>query len=523
MEFEKQYFFTKDFIQSPKGGVITFKTKPYDHQLQCLAKYGDREYFALLADMGTGKTWIIINNYAYLFARGKVANMLVVAPNGVQWNWVQNEIKMHLPDKVAPFVMWAGYSGAMNKSDKDKLNALFDVRARINNNINMGKILCVNWESLSNKKGCELINNFLNMSDRNMIVLDESDYCKSPTAKRTKFVMEIAKRARYKRIMTGTPITNSPFDAWTQFNFLNENILGAPSFVAFKCRYGVFLPQNNPLVQAIKAKSRSRQALVQATKDGHPVYKNLEHLQGLIKPFSFRVLKEDCLDLPPKIYKNIYIELTKKQRAAYDIAKKEGIIQLDNDSVPILNKIAILTKLCQMTGNNVITPDGINNKIDLENNPKLEKCIELVQQFLSLNKQIIIWARYRHEILDIAEALGKIHVPTSVYFGGVSETDKRSAIDEFQLGTTKVFVANQQSGGTGITLTKASIVIYYSNSFSLHDRLQSEDRCYRIGQTDNKVIYINLLAKDTVDESIQRCLDNKLDVASAITHFKSLI
>lgn len=512
------YIFNEDCIVSPKGGKIEFKTKPYKHQLYCLSKYGDMEVFALLADMGTGKTWIIINNYAYLFAKGKVKNMLVIAPNGVQWNWVNNEIKLHLPERVAEHVTWAGYSGNMNKADKTNLNNLFSIKAA-----ELGKILCVNWESLSNKRGVDLINSFLDLSDKNMIVLDESDYCKTPTAKRTKVVMDIAKKSLYRRIMTGTPITNSPFDAWTQFNFLSDKILNAPSFVSFKCRYGVFLPQNNPLVQAIKAKSRSSKALVQATKDGHPVYKNLDQLQRLIIPYSFRVLKQDCLDLPPKIYKNIYIELTKKQLGAYTIAKTDGIIQLQNDSVPILNKIAILTKLCQMTGNNVILPDGTNCKIDPDNNPKLEKCVELVKQFLDLKKQVIVWARYRNEIMDIVSALRENNIPTTMYFGGVNDQEKREAINSFQLGTYKVFVANQQSGGTGITLTKASVVIYYSNSFSLHDRLQSEDRCHRIGQTDNKVLYINLLAKNTVDESIQRCLDNKFDVASAITHFKSLL
>lgn len=512
------YQFLDDGVLSPKGGKMPFKTKPFKHQLKCLKEYGERKYFALLADMGTGKTWIIINDFAYLFCRGLVRDLLVIAPNGVQWNWVKNELATHLPEPVQNKVIYAGYSGAMNKKEKDNLQGLFSIKAR-----GLGRILCVNWESLSNAKGTELINNFLTEPARTMIVLDESDYCKNPTSKRAKFVQSLADKAAYKRIMTGTPINNSPFDAWMQFNFLDPSILKAPSFIGFKCRYGVFLSQENPLVRAIRAKTRARRAMVQAVEHGHPVYKNLDELKNLIAPHSFRVLKSDCLDLPPKVYKNIYVDMTAKQAQAYKKMCREGILLLENKELTVLNKISILTKLCQIAGNNCILPDGTCEKVDSDHNPKLEKCIELIKQAINLDKQVIVWARYRAEIYDITKALQLEGIPAGVYFGDTSHLDRITNINDFQSGALKVFVANAQSAGTGLTLTAASVVIYYSNSFSLHDRLQSEDRAHRIGQKDNKVLYINLLARDTVDEHIQNCLSNKLDVANTVTAFKSLL
>lgn len=502
--------------------AFEFKTKPYEHQLRCLQQFANRYYYALLAEMGTGKTWIAINNFAYLFYTGRVNKMLVIAPNGVQWNWVKRELPEHLIEynsKLQMGVKWAGYSGGMGVRDNKLFKAFMDAPL-FEYGWKYGKILCMNWESLSTAKGQSIAEAFLATGkEKNMIALDESDYCKNPDAKRTKFVMKLGELAKYKRIMTGTPITNSPFDAYSQFNFLSPKILGISSFYAFKTRYGVFLPPSSPLVQAIKARTRARNVLVPLQVNGHPVYKNLDDLKRKIETVSFRVTKAECLDLPPKVYINEYVDLTKKQKQIYKQVRDEGILQLQDAEVPILNKISILTKLCQITGNNFKLPDGTDYIIDTEHNPKLERLLDLVGQLVNNQQKVIVWCRYRAEIEQIAAALANLGYIVGTYYGDTKESERKTLIDEFQKGVVDVFISNPQSGGTGITLTAASTVIYYSNSFSLHDRLQSEDRAHRIGQDAGKVMYINILARNTIDELIQKALDNKNDVAKYITSF----
>lgn len=508
------YIFSSQGIKSPKGGFLAFSTAPYQHQLQCLAEFGDRRYFALLAEMGTGKTWIAINNYAYLLAKGEVQNMLVVAPNGVQWNWVKNELPKHLPQQLQSKVAWAGFSGGMRKAEQEAVKSLLEHAGVV------PSVLCVNWTALSHQRTTAIVKQFLAANPDVMVVLDESDYCKNPGTKIAKAVQEIlAPAAKYRRIMTGTPITNSPFDAWTQFNFLSTGILNCNSYIAFKRRHGVFLPANHPIVRSIQGHQRGAILIPAKDAQGRALYQNLDKLTEAIAPVSFRVQKSDCLDLPPKVYTNLYVDLTPTQRRVYDLACKESIMELQDEAEPITSKIAILTYLCQLTGNHYSTSLlslGQSSEVDPAHNPKLERALELAQAVLVQGQQLIIWARYRAEIQDLIKGCEVRGLPAVSYYGDTNQAARQEAIAAFEDGTAKVFIANPQSAGTGLTLVAASVVLYYSNSFSLHDRLQSEDRCHRIGQ-QRTVEYINLMARDTIDEHITAVLSNKQDVAASIT------
>ena len=517
-----EYLFTPEGIKSPKGGFLRFSTAPYAHQLRCLEQFGDSKYFALLAEMGTGKTWIIINNYAYLLAKGDVRNMLVVAPNGVQWNWVKNELPAHLPAALSKKVLWAGFSGNMLKRERDALDALLSTAAAA------PSVLCVNWNALSYDRGVEVIRTFLAADESVMVVLDESDFCKNPATKVTKTVLDVlAPAAKYRRIMTGTPIVNSPFDAWSQFNFLSPAILNSPSYVAFKRRHGVFLPVTHPLVRAVQGHSRGAPLIPAKDSAGHAIYKNLDKLTAAIEPVSFRVLKADCLDLPPKVYTSVYVDLTPTQKKVYNIALKQNLVLLKNDAIPVTNKVAILSHLHQLTGNHY-APSLLSTSsaaaprpgslVDTERNPKLERALEIIGDVVGRGGSIIVWARYRAEIGDLVEACTKAGFSAVSYYGDTSPAARLEAVTAFENGAAKVFIANPASAGTGLTLVAASTVLYYSNSFSLHDRLQSEDRAHRIGQK-RSVTYIDLIARDTIDERVVDVLKNKRDVASLITNF----
>lgn len=488
-----------------------FKTKPYKHQLECLKKFGQCESFALLAEMGTGKTWIIINNAAQLYRENLCDAILVFAPNGVHTNWTRLEIPKHMPDDVP--CLFASWVANGKKKEKMEIEVLFHYMAAQTKG--KMRIFTMNWEALQNKKGQEAALRFCKSAEQLMIVCDESDSVKNPSAKRTKNLMKLKKFSKWRRILTGTPINNSPFDAFSQYSFLDTNILQETSYYAFKAQYAQMLPPSNELVKSIKQRTHFTPQIVAKGPGGRPKYRNLERLSKLIAPHSFRVLKEDCLDLPDKIYKTLFFDLTSEQRVAYRLMEKECRLLFEEEETPFTKLVAV-TKLAQITSGYYIHPAS-EEPVRIEGQtPKLDMLVDRVKKIVESGNKVIVWARYRIEIADIVKRLYEAGIIWTVqYHGGINKKLREEAIDFFESGDAEVFVGNQQAGGKGITLVAASYVIYFSNNFSLRDRLQSEDRAHRIGQTKN-VTYINIAAKGTIDEAVIGALLNKKDVADTI-------
>jgi SNF2 family DNA or RNA helicase len=460
--------------------------------------------------MGTGKTWIIINDIAALWASGELDAVVVFAPNGVHSNWTLIELQKHMPDWVR--FRSAAWSASPSKVDKKKLEDLLSSKDSTEL-----RILTVNWEALQHKRSFEFVDKFCNASRRLMIVGDEIDAVKNPSAIRTKNLMKLKKYSHYRRGMTGTPVDGSPFSLFAPLNFLDESILGTTSYFAFKAEYAEMLQAGNPLFDHIVAKTRARYApqIVATGAGGLPKYRNLDKLSGIIAPHSFRVLKKDCLDLPDKVYKSVFFDMTKQQRAIYEVAKKECRLVLEGNETPF-HKLASLTKLSQITSGYYIHPLS-EEPVRIEGeNIKLNLLVERVAAILEQGEKVIVWARYTIEIEDIMKELSRIEGCNPVeYYGAVNKTDRINAIESFERGAANVFVGNQQAGGTGITLVSASYVIYFSNNFSLRDRLQSEDRAHRIGQIKN-VTYIDIAASGTVDEIVIKALSNKKNVADEL-------
>jgi SNF2 family DNA or RNA helicase len=354
-----------------------------------------------------------------------------------------------------------------------------------------------------------------------MIVCDESDEVKNPKALRTKALMELKRYSRWRRNLTGTPIDGTPFSAFAQYNFLDETILGTRSYTAFKAEYAEMLDKGHPLMaQIVKRNPRAIYAQIVAT-DGHglPKYKNLDALRRLIAPYTFRVLKSECLDLPKKVYKTAYFALTPEQHIIYKKAEEELRLAFDGNDTPF-NRLAMATKLAQITSGYFLHPMSTDPVRIPGEAPKMALLVERVRAVVATGGKVIVWARYQVEIDDILAALrepvkGEPRLRCVRYDGQVGKEDRVEHIEAFERGSADVFVGNQQAGGTGITLVAASVVIYFSNNFSLRDRLQSEDRAHRIGQTKT-VTYYNLVAKDTIDEAVVKALMNKKDVADMI-------
>ena len=465
-------------FETPPIDDFAFETKPFEHQRKAFYMSRDKENFALLMEQGTGKTKIIIDNAAYLYGRGKINCLIVIAPNGVHRNWLNNEIPVHMP-KWCP-INSIYYQSGMNKAHTKKFNDVIGSREVL-------KIFTFNVEAFVSKTAMRFLENIL-LSHDCLLVVDESSRIKTPGTHRTKVITKLGKLAKYKRILTGTPVTKGAEDVFAQFKFLDPYILGHDSFYSFRARYCVMREYDN------------RKWIVG--------YQNVDELTNSIKGHSFRVLKKDCLDLPEKIYQRAYVELSKEQRQIYNSIKNEYVAQLGDDEISVPETITRILRLQQVVcgwfpSENEVKPI---NKTNL----RLKALLDIISE---IDSKIIIWARFRADIMAIQAALGDSAV---VYYGDVSSDDRVIAVDRFQKDPKiKYFIGQPQSGGIGLTLTAAQYAIYYSNSFDLETRLQSEDRCHRIGTTTN-VTYIDLEASKTVDGRIIKALRDKKSVADIV-------
>jgi len=464
-----------------------FKTKPYEHQLKALEQSWDKEEFAYFMDMGTGKSKVLIDNIAILYDKGLINGALIIAPKGVYRNWISQEIPTHIPSHIQlKKVLW---TASTSNTKQDELNSLFESSFNLH-------VLVMNVEAFSTKKGLLFASKFLN-SHKVLMAVDESTTIKTPTAKRTKSILTLGKYARYRRILTGSPVTKSPLDLYTQCGFLNEILLGYSSYYAFRSRYAHMVERNfgGRRVQIVKN------------------YQRLDELSKLITPFSCRILKEDCLDLPPKVYVKREVELTDEQIKLYSTMKQLALASLNGHVLTAPNVLTQLMRLHQITCGHFKSNEGQIQNIP---NNRINELLDILDE---TDGKIIIWANYVHDIENIVNAIKKQYGEDSVvqYYGAISSDERQRGITSFQdpLSAVRFFVGNPQTGGYGITLTAANTVIYYSNGYDLEKRLQSEDRAHRIGQKKS-VTYIDLIAEKTVDEKIFTALRKKINIASEV-------
>lgn len=489
---------------------MRFKTPPLAHQLVALNKYGRREYWANGSEQGTGKTWIAINEMADLWSTSDLNGVLVFAPAGVHYEWVLRQIPTHMPDWVR--YQAVAYSAGGKKKDQDQLAALLEAT-----DSSLLRILSMNIESLQSESGLAIAERFASSCSKLMLLVDESSIIKNPAARRTKMLLgRVRKFSKWRRIMDGTLVSQGPFDLFSQYSFLDEHILQTASYFAFKAEYAEMLHGNHPLVKNIMSRNRTRRVpqIPERDDEGRPKYRNLAKLAALVGPHTFRVTKAECLDLPEKVYKSVWFDLTPQQQRAYDKAAKENRLALAGEETPF-TKLVAQTKLMQITSGYYLHPDAAEPvRIDGPN-PKLELLVERASALANAGERIIIWARFRVQIDDIVNALRYAGLTVVEYHGGIDKDCRREAIDTFERGDAQVFVGQQQAGGRGLTLVAASNVLYFSNTYSRTDRRQSEDRAHRVGQTKT-VVYTDFIARDTVDLECIESLRAKDEIADEI-------
>ena len=401
-----------------------FKTKPYAHQITALEKSWNKEVFAYFMEMGTGKSKVLIDNISMLYDKGKINGALIIAPKGVYQNWYDTEIPVHMADHIEKdVVLW---KALINQKQQNELNKLFQSDEKLH-------VLVMNVEAFSTKKGLDFAAKFMSCHNT-LMAIDESTTIKNPDAKRTKNIVALGKYAKYRRILTGSPVTKSPLDLYKQCEFLDEYLLEYSSYYAFRTRYAIMKSANFG--------GRSVQIVVG--------YRNLGELSKKLEPFSYRCLKEDCLDLPDYTYTKRVIQLSPEQKKLYQQMKVLALAELDGKQMTTQSAMVQLMRLHQITCGHFTSDDGT--------------------------------------IKEIQDPNSKVR---------------------FIIGTP-------QTGGYGITLTGANVMVYYANGYDYEKRIQSEARINRAGQT-RKMTYIDIIAEDTVDEKIVKALRSKMNIASKIT------
>ena len=454
-----------------------YATKPFQHQRDALTAGAKHRDFAYFMEMGTGKTKVAIDNANYMKQNSWIDWAIVIAPNSVYRNWI-GEIQKHS-------------HGAVIHVHKDK-----EIYGDVRHPERHLKWFLINVEALSHKSGVERLKGILSRKNVNhLMILDESTTIKNRSAKRTRNICKLGKLADYRRILTGSPITKSPLDLYTQCEFLSPHLLGFDSFFTFRARYAV--------MQQIEM--GGRQMLFPK------YYTNLDELTHKLKAFSFRVKKKDCLDLPDKLYTVRKINLTAKQAEIYNRLKRYAYATINQDEVSFANKLTEILRLHQVTNGFVKSDDGTIQVFD--DCPKLKELMEILEE---TEGKFIIWANYVQNIKTIIEKIKEKYGADSVVsiFGEVSTEDRQQAVSKFQNDSScRFFVGNPSTGGYGLTLTSASYVVYFSNSYNLEVREQSEDRAHRIGQ-DKNVTYIDLITENTIDEFIVSALDKKLKLSA---------
>ena len=457
-----------------------YKTKPYEHQKNALNESAEKVQWAYFMEMGTGKTKVTIDNLAYLFFKRKVTAALIIAPKSVYLNW-ENEIETHMPDVLKYKIF---------KWNIDKPKDYHDLQS-----FKDLKIFLINVEALSTKRGFEACVEYLKTNKLNFVTVDESTTIKNRSAKRTKNILALQRLSLIRRILTGSPVTKSPLDLYTQCQFLSPELLGFSSYLAFRNRYAEMtdIPVGSGRYISVPK-----------------YYKRIEELEMKLKQFATRIRKDECLDLKPKVRQKRFIELDGDGKKIYEKLRTTALAIVEDSTISFSNKLTEIIKLHQVCNGFTKNDDG---EIMTLHKSKLNALDEILEE---TDGKVIIWANYIYNITEIIEFLEKKYGKESVVsiYGAVDVQTRKDAVKRIQEDPkTRFLVGNPTTGGFGLTLTAVNTVIYFSNNYNLEVRKQSEDRAHRMGQKGT-VVYIDIVARNTLDEAIMKSLTSKGQIAA---------
>lgn len=479
---------TRD-VKAQPGRILSdrgyhYKRTPMKHQRQAFALSRDREVFGLFMEQGTGKTKVALDTAQWLWEHRKIEMLIVVAwPNGVHRNWIDYEIPA---DVKEPYLTEYWSSNYNTRHRQEAFSRFVDAKK------NKLKIFCMNVEALAGANARTFLINLL-QTHKSLLLIDQSASIKNPAAKRTKFLLKIAAGAPYRRILDGQPVAEGASELFSQFKFLDHFIIGHDTWTGFKaefCKVGFF----NEIVG----------------------YKNMDILHQRIDGNCFRVREEECMDLPPRIYKPWSFKLSDSEQRIYDDLKLAGFAMFEDVALPdetnsIMEHHALVKNMrLQQISSGWFPAD----KMRLIHEPMPSRAEALMNLIESLQgDKALIYARFRADLSLIQKLVGEKGLS---YHGGVKEDQRRIAIKRF-MNDKKIqfFIGQPRSAGLGITLTEAKHVIFYSNDHSLRLREECEKRAHRKGLKHRLIIW-DLIAQGTHDGNIVRAFRGKKELANEI-------
>lgn len=475
--------------------IFPYKKAPFEHQREALRRGASRPFFGYIMDPGTGKTKVTLDDAAWNYIRGTIRGLMVSAPSGIQTNWAQEEIPEHISDSVSYEVFeWDSGKAATKRFQRE-----FDEFITRTKHSSVLAIFLINIEAIITDNGRKAIKSFLT-SRPCMMAIDESVDIKSPGSKRTLAIKALGKLARLRRILSGLPAPESPVDWYAQLSFLSPHIVGS-NVASFKGEYCIF----------------EQRFYRGPDKPSTPVitgYRNLDKLNRIIDEHCFRVSK-DVLKLPPKLWSKWRFDMSPEQRRMYMELKEEWLTRFaDGEEVTAALTIVRLLRL-QQIASGYVPPDNLEDEDDEPlrdipgDNPRMDALLEITEKYPG---DMIIWTRYIRDVDKIMAALGDQAVR---YDGQVGKDERLESIKRYTKGDARFFVSNPVAAGRGLTLINTTVSIYYSQYWGLDKRVQSEDRAHRIG-LDHPVLYIDLIAKGTVDERIVKSLRDKDELARLV-------
>lgn len=524
---------------SPLRRQLAPRTVPFAHQWEALERGGNKYFFALLMDPGTGKTKIIIDNCAWLYTRGVINALLVTAPSDVPTQWVKEQFPLHWSRGALRTAIWHADSERAKRECRELSTK--PTRGRFH-------VLAMNHEAFRTATGRACAKAFLR-AHKCMFVLDESDAFMTPKALQTRGVRALAPLAVVRRIATGTP-ADRPFELYSQFAFLDERILGLDSFLAFKHHYGIFTKEFVRYVDKATGEKKLREY------ESLQMYQRLEELYARIDKYSYRKTKEECTDLPPKLYSLLPTHLTPTQRRLYDSIKEQGLalmrkaeagepveiadlsllgdaelleaLQGKGNRMTAALALVVMLRLQQCVGGFATDDAGVVHALcgaDPLANPRIEAALLKAQSIVRAGGKFIIWAQFRAELEALYAAWQKLEPRWGAVLvhGGVTGAARTKAFDAFKLKSPSVsgLIAHPKTAGVGQNFQIAHSVLYYSDGYSYRVRKQSEDRVHRIGQTGTVNIY-DLRAMDApIEAHIASIRAQKQDLATHVMTWRS--
>ena len=466
--------------------------KLYAHQKNILELSRTMPHLALFWEMGTGKTLAAIEILKSKQKKHKrLLKTVIFSPLVTLSNWKDEILKFSdIPEDQIY---------CLNMTGKKRIELLEEAIAD-------DAIIILNYESLRTKQVYELLMNYM----PNMLICDESHKLKNHQSKQSKMIYSISKEVQYKLLLTGTPILNSTMDIFNQYKVLDDGDTFGRSYYSFRSRY--FYDKNAGMPRNVHFAK------------WEPRVDKTQELQFLIKKKSDRVLKKDCLDLPPLIKHRHYVNFGSEQKKAYDGMKKDFITFIANHKTDKLEasvaQLAItkLLRLQQIVSGFLTTDNG---DYFFSENPRANE-LEGMLRTLTENNKVIVWTTFKNDIKIVEKICKQLGIKYCLLSGELSGRDKERNIREFSSDDeTRVIIANRKAGGIGINLCQAKYSINYSRNFSLEDELQSEARNYRGGSEKfDSIIKIDMVAKDTIDEEIQQALENKQTISDVILDLK---